>query len=83
MLLKISKASKNWFDARRCLKYNEYFYFSPIVVFICYALFVILTLTGIWSLIASGGKHYSDWYFVIWGYISLIIGYIITVIERR
>jgi general stress protein CsbA len=83
MLLKISRASKNWFDARRCFKYNEYFYFSPIVVFILYALFVVLTLTGICGLIASEGKHYSDWYFIMWGYISLLIGYIITVIERR
>ena len=83
MLLKISKASKGWYDPSRCLKYNEYFYFSPIVVFICYALFVILTLTGIWSLIASGGKDYSDWYLILCGYVSLFIGYIITVIERR
>ena len=82
MLLKISRASKVWYDPSCCLKRNECFYFSPIVVFILYALFVILTLTGIWSLIASGGKHYSDWYFVMWGYISLIIGYIVTVIER-
>lgn len=83
MKLKISKASKNWLDARHCLKYGEYFYFSPIVVFIFYALFIVLLLTGICGLIASGGKDYSDWYFIMWGYISLLIGYIITVIERR
>lgn len=83
MLLKISRASKNWLDARHYLKYGEYFYFSPIVVFIFYALFIVLLLTGICGLIASGGKDYSDWYFIMWGYISLLIGYIITVIERR
>lgn len=83
MILKISRATKCWFDASRCLKYNEYFYFSPIVVFILYALFIELTLTGICCLIESGGKDYSDWYLILWGYISLFIGYIITVIERR
>ena len=83
MMLKISRATKYWFDASRCLKYNEYFYFSPIIVFILYALFIVLTLTGISCLIGSGGKDYSDWYLIMWGYISLIIGYIITVIERR
>lgn len=83
MLLKISRATKYWFDASRCLKYNEYFYFSPIIIFILYALFIILTITGICCLIASGGKDYSDWYLIMWGYISLFIGYIITVIERR
>ena len=83
MILKISRPSKKWFDASRCLKYDEHFYFSPIVVFIFYALFVVLTLTGICGLIISEGKDYSDWYFIMWGYISLIMGYIITVIERR
>ena len=83
MLLKISKASKKWFDASRCLKYDECFYFSPIVVFIFYTLFIVLILTGICGLIISEGKDYSDGYFIMWGYISLLIGYIITVIERR
>lgn len=83
MLLKISRASKVWYDPSNCLKCNEYFYFSPIIVFILYALFIVLTLTGICCLIASGGKDYSDWYLIMWGYISLFIGYIITVIERR
>lgn len=83
MLLKISKASKYWCHASSCLKINEYFYFSPIIVFILYALFIVFTLNGICCLIASGGKDYSDWYLIMWGYISLIIGFIITVIERR
>lgn len=83
MILKISRAAKYWCLDSPCLKCNEYFYFSPIIVFILYALFIVFTLTGICCLIESRGKDYSDWYLIMWGYISLFIGFIITVIERR